>query len=269
MLSDPLSTVTAQPKGGHHALVAPTLIQTGYGERDGQSPRVPGLEKPLGTVVGGGAKHALVAAFMAKHKGMSPGTSLHDPLHTITAGPAHGKGSASPHSMALTAVHLIHQKGSKQASFPIDGPAPTACASTVHTGLVAAHLVKNNHGSKPFYGADEPVHTVMAGGTQQSLVAAFLAKYYGAGGQTQDVRDPLHTVPTVERFGLVTVTIAGDISRGNSAHAAPAFHWIALTSFIQATPCPLRLAHQRCEPGASGADTGLVNVGYVIPSCSR
>ena len=46
--------------------VAGTLIQTGYGERPGQAPRVPGLDKPLGTVVAG-QKHAVVQAFLAKH----------------------------------------------------------------------------------------------------------------------------------------------------------------------------------------------------------
>ncbi|KWI90147.1 DNA methyltransferase [Burkholderia ubonensis] len=67
-------------------LAGATLIQTGYGERAGQAPRVPGLDKPLGTVVAGGAKHALVSAFLAKHYGghESPGSSLSAPLSTIT-----------------------------------------------------------------------------------------------------------------------------------------------------------------------------------------
>jgi DNA (cytosine-5)-methyltransferase 1 len=52
--------------------IVPTLIQTGYGERSGQVPRVPGLGRPLGTVVAGGVKHALVAAFLAKHYGARP-----------------------------------------------------------------------------------------------------------------------------------------------------------------------------------------------------
>ena len=55
----PLTTVTAEAR---HALVAPTLVQTGYGERPGQAPRSLDLQAPLGTVVGGGQKHALVAA---------------------------------------------------------------------------------------------------------------------------------------------------------------------------------------------------------------
>lgn len=61
---EPLRTQCAGVKGGHFAVVAPTLVQAGYGERAGQSPRVPGLDKPLGTIVAGGVKHALVSAFL-------------------------------------------------------------------------------------------------------------------------------------------------------------------------------------------------------------
>jgi DNA (cytosine-5)-methyltransferase 1 len=66
--------------------VVPTLIQTGYGEREGQAPRVPGLDKPLGTAVAGGIKHALVAGFLAKHYGghETPGTQLGLPISTLT-----------------------------------------------------------------------------------------------------------------------------------------------------------------------------------------
>jgi DNA (cytosine-5)-methyltransferase 1 len=66
--------------------LAPTLIQTGYGERPGQAPRTLDLHEPLGTVVAGGSKHALVAAFLAKHYGgnTTPGSSLARPFDTIT-----------------------------------------------------------------------------------------------------------------------------------------------------------------------------------------
>ena len=40
-IDEPLRTVTAHPKGGAYALAAPTLVQTGYGERPGQAPRAP------------------------------------------------------------------------------------------------------------------------------------------------------------------------------------------------------------------------------------
>jgi DNA (cytosine-5)-methyltransferase 1 len=79
---EPLSTVTSKAE---HVLVAPTLVQTGYGEREGQAPRVPGLDKPLGTVVAGGAKHALVAAFLAKHYTGVVGQDLRNPIGTVTS----------------------------------------------------------------------------------------------------------------------------------------------------------------------------------------
>lgn len=81
-LNQPLSTVTATQRG--HALVAPTLIQTGYGERPGQAARVPGLHAPLGTIVNG-QKHALVAAFLAKHFGGVVGHEVERPFGAITA----------------------------------------------------------------------------------------------------------------------------------------------------------------------------------------
>lgn len=55
----PLPTITAGGSG-HQLLVIPTLVTSGYGERPGQLPRVPGIHKPLGTVVASGVKHALV-----------------------------------------------------------------------------------------------------------------------------------------------------------------------------------------------------------------
>lgn len=54
-------------------LVGATLIQTSYGERRGQAPRVPGLHKPLGTIVAGGEKHGLVMAFLTRYCGVKSG----------------------------------------------------------------------------------------------------------------------------------------------------------------------------------------------------
>lgn len=76
---NPLPTLTA--KNGH-AVVAATLINIGYGDKDGK--RVPGLDVPLGTVVSGGKKHALVSAFLARQYGQSVGTAADAPLGTIT-----------------------------------------------------------------------------------------------------------------------------------------------------------------------------------------
>lgn len=83
-VESPLRTISAQ--GTHHALVAASMVQSGYGERKGQAPRVLDLRKPLGTVVTGG-KHALVAAYLAKHYGgprPTAGQAITSPLGAIT-----------------------------------------------------------------------------------------------------------------------------------------------------------------------------------------
>lgn len=80
----PLTTVTTKAE---HLLVAPSLVQVGYGEREGQAPRALDLGKPLGTVVAGGNKHTLVATFLAKQFGgnyTGPGADLAESAHTVT-----------------------------------------------------------------------------------------------------------------------------------------------------------------------------------------
>lgn len=84
-IHEPVRTVTAS-SGSPFALVAPCLIHRSNGERIGQAPRVYDIEKPVGTIVASGVKHALVAAFLAKHYGghEGPGQSLSLPLGTVT-----------------------------------------------------------------------------------------------------------------------------------------------------------------------------------------
>lgn len=162
-INEPLRTITGA-NGGELALVSPTLIQTGYGERPGQAPRVPGLHKPLGTVVAG-QKHALVAAFLAKHNGigakMVVGQDLFGPVHTITG--------------------------------------------TDQKAVVASSLVKLRGTSRDGQRVTEPLGTVSAQGNHFAEVRAFLIKFHRDGGQWQDLFGPLHTVPTRDSLGLVMV----------------------------------------------------------------
>jgi DNA (cytosine-5)-methyltransferase 1 len=81
-LDVPMRTVTCANRG-ELALVAPSLVQTGYGEREGQTPRALDIGKPLGTVVSGG-KHALVSAFLSKHYTGVVGQQMGLPLGTVT-----------------------------------------------------------------------------------------------------------------------------------------------------------------------------------------
>ena len=85
--AEPLRTVCANVKGGHHAVVAPILVQNGYGERKGQAPRALDPRAPLGTVVSGGVKHNAVVAFLARHfgRGGTPGNDLGGPVGALTS----------------------------------------------------------------------------------------------------------------------------------------------------------------------------------------
>lgn len=192
---EPLRTQCAEVKGGHFAVVAPTLIQTGYGERQGQAPRALDLGRPLGTVTAQGGKHALVSAFMAKHYGggyEGAGAPEQGPTHTITT---------SDHHALVTAQLLTNTTG--HAGGAADAPIPTLTTGNQHA-MVTSHLVKLR-GECTGSAAGEPVATVTAGGTHVGEVRAFLVKYYGQGGQDQSAADPMHTIPTKDRMGLVTV----------------------------------------------------------------
>lgn len=146
-IAKPLRTVTATPEGGSFALCSPTLIQTGYGERPGQAPRVPGLDKPLGTVVSG-QKHALVSAMLAKHYGGVVGQAMTAPTGTVTTVDHH----------SLVTSNMIKLRGTSTAA-ATDAPVHTISAGGMHHAEVRAFLIK-------YYGSDqdpqmlEPLHTV-------------------------------------------------------------------------------------------------------------
>lgn len=174
----PLDTVMAGAQ--RFGVVAPTLIQTGYGERKGQRPRSLDLHEPLGTVVAEGQKHALVAAFIAKHfgdpqrtdggGGVVLGTPLTDPIGTVTTRDHH----------SLSAVCLAKFNGNEVNGHP-------GCASI-----------------------EEPLPTITSGGGRGgghvAEVRAFLTAYYSTGtSHGQELDEPTRTVTAKHHLGLVTV----------------------------------------------------------------
>lgn len=162
---EPHRTIAASDKD-QNQIIAATMVQTGYGERPGQEPRALDIGKPLGTVVAGGAKHAVVSAFLAQHNtmpggGIHPGHHAEEPISSVTA-----TGS----QQTVVSAGLMNMKGSQRASLPIDGGTPTQTA----------------------------------GGEHVAEVRAFLMKYYGV-DQDPRLEEPLSTVTTRDRFGIVTV----------------------------------------------------------------
>lgn len=195
---EPLGVVTAWPRGGAHAVVAPTLVQAAHGDgKPGRAQRWGSGTRPadglLGTVTASNG-HALAAATLAP----------------ILAGVGGRAGDTEPR--------------------PANQPGYTVTAKA-DCALVTAFLEQANGGGPNGNPArarscDEPVSAITGSGSQQRLVtadlaalspeheagalrvAAFLINYYG-NGQALDLRDPVDTVTTRDRLALVTVILQG------------------------------------------------------------
>lgn len=194
--NEPGRTQCAQVKGGHFALVAGSLVQTGYGEREGQQPRALDLQQPLGTVVAGGGKHALVAASLVKMRGKNTGNAAAEPMRTASAGGQHH---------ALSCAHLVRHFGESVGGDVLE-PCPTVMpGGGGKTGLVAVYMAQHNGGFNVVEGhpANEPVSTLSGTGSQQQLVATSMALYYQSERDGQGTNEPLRTATTKARVGHV------------------------------------------------------------------
>ncbi|WP_026641153.1 DNA cytosine methyltransferase [Bordetella petrii] len=259
----PISTVTAKPRGGSHAVVAPVLagvggragqseprpasephytitrkgdsavvapvlVQAGYGEREGQAPRSLDHQQPLGTVVEGGIKHALASGYLvqAGHGEGTPGRSRRWGSGCNDAGDPVGALTASSVSHQVCAAMMVQANGGYNTTPAHDlrRAASTITNSGSQQQLITAHLTAM---SQNVVGSDlrDPAQTVLAGAARYGLleydlspddeagalqVAAFLMRYYGEGGQWGDLRDPASTLTTRDRLALVTVYIQGN-----------------------------------------------------------
>ena len=229
--NEPLSTVTSKNGFG---VVEPYIVPIGYGERNGQEPRIHDIKEPLPTVVSSG-KHYLCEPYLVKigQTGFTADRSkdVHEPITTIASKNEHclisptiiqhhseksnkevrGKTITEPimtvdgsnrYGLVVSFLHKYYDGGYKGAGDSLENPLPTV-TSRDHISVCAATLIQmNNH----CYGRDitEPIPVITAGDGHFGEVRAFLIKYYGQ-GTGQDIKDPIDTVTAQDRFGLVKV----------------------------------------------------------------
>lgn len=192
---EPSATITAGG-GGKSQLVMPTLIQMGYGERPGQEPRVPGLHKPLGTVVAGGGKFGLVAANLVKHYGgnyQGAGVGMDEPMHSVTTVDHH----------AVVAAHLMVNNTGHPGG-EVGKPTHTITTGN-HHATVTSHLVKLRGTCRDGQRTDEPMPTVTAGGTHVGEVKTLLAVDGYDELRAQQALEFLREYCGPESTGLVTI----------------------------------------------------------------
>lgn len=144
----PLRTITANPKGGGFALAAPYLVPR-YGERDGQEPRIRGLDRPAPAVVPTGNGGNLVAAFLAKHFTGVDGVPLDRPAPTVTT---------IDHN-ALVAAHLQRDFG-RSVGQVVDEPAHTITPGGSGKHALLAAFLQTYYGVGVGQEASDPMRTI-------------------------------------------------------------------------------------------------------------
>lgn len=154
------------------ALIAPTLINTRNGERHGRH----GEQAPRVMDIG-------------------------QPFATVTATGSQG---------ALVAAFLAKHNGGNEATGQRLGVPLDTVTTRDSKALVTSHLVKLYGTCQDGQPVFEPSPTVTASGNHIGEVRAFLLKYYGTKADGCEILQPIDTVTTRDRFGLVTVRIAGD-----------------------------------------------------------
>ncbi len=137
------------------------------------------------------------ASFIVKLRNGCIGSSLNEPLHTITAG--------ATHHVLVTAFLAKHYTGATGST--LKGPLGTI-TSIDHHSLVSACLIPiDNVGGTgiPCHSINDPLRTITKE-NRHAIVNVFMVKYYGA-SYAQGMDEPIHTITSKGRFGLVTVTI--------------------------------------------------------------
>lgn len=182
---------------------APFLVPTGYGERQGQAPRVHDIDKPVPTVVGAGKHNVcvpVIAPYLAEcnHAGSGHIADVTEPYKTITA--KHTGGVVAP---VLIQYHTEQTENVRANG--LEAPINTVDASNRY-GFVSANLVEYyTAGGRPL-DISAPMHTVTSH-DREALVAAQIAEFKGQ-DIGQDCRKPLRTITAGGgEFGIVRVTL--------------------------------------------------------------
>jgi len=266
-IQEPLPT---QTKSNEFALVAPRLastpmtaaammVQTGYGERAGQAPRCLDIEEPIGTLVAGGGKHAIVTAgfaptlggftavtapFVTNNNTNRLATDIEEPVPSMTTG----------NQQIVTQVGMVRAAFVGQENFDDAGadarePLSTMTLSphqSIVTGGLAIHIGQNNFDHAGQDAADP--FTTMTGTPQQTLVqtrlasagptsAVFMAQN-NAGKVGHPMTEPVSTMTTsVSHQSVVSAGLAGTPASDGAA-----------TAFFMAQHNAENIGHEMNEP---------------------
>ena len=218
----------------------PFIVPTGYGERQGQAPRVMDIDSPVGTVVAKdkfSLSQPVMAPFGAEcnHSGGGHIKDLRWPLNTVTGKHTGGIATAvmapltttnTSNSVGSTAGDPVHtittagnqlhitanlmcigQTGGGDRIRDIRDPSPTT-VSKQECCAVAANLIQYHTEQSEKVrgqGMDDPVMTVDSS-NRYGLAGCNLVEYYGNGNPI-DAAEPMHTITARDREAVVSAHI--------------------------------------------------------------
>lgn len=164
----------------------PFIVPTGYGERNGQAPRVHDINAPLSTVVSTVKQNVcepVLVPLIAQQKFQNTAQDISNPLSTVTSVGAH----------ELVAANLIQYHTEQTEAVRANGvsaPIQTVDASNRY-GLTTAHLTEYYGNGAPI-GINEPMHTATSH-DREALTAVHIAEFKGQDIGQKPER-PLRTV---------------------------------------------------------------------------
>lgn len=183
---------------------SPFIVPMGYGERNGQAPRVNDINEPVGTVVARdkfGVADPVIAPFIAQQKFQNPAQDITKPLSTVTAVGAHEV--VSP----LMAPYTFSNTGGSVGA-PVSDPVNTIRSAGGQI-LSAANLIQYHTEQSEQVrgqGMGDPIMTVDSA-NRYGLASAQLVEYYG-NGNPLDITQPMHTVTAHDREALVMAHVS-------------------------------------------------------------
>ena len=201
---DVLEPLPTQSTSNEFAVVSPrlqadrgfcaaTMVTTGYGEREGQSPRCLDIQEPIGTLVASGGKHALVEAGMQRTD-LAAACTIRTDMHKSNA------------TCAFDAVDPFN-----------------ALTTTGGFGIVRAAFVTNNNTNRLATSAEEPVPAMTTGNQQIVTEVGLAAVHVGQENfddSGRDARDPFSTMTLSAHHSIVSTGLAAvHVGQNNFDHA--------------------------------------------------
>lgn len=155
-IDQPLSTISAG--GTHHALVAPTLVSIANWSSDNIRGTDAPLSTVTANPKGG--HHALVTAFLARHYTGVVGSALREPIGTVTSVDHHSIVAAHLVHMGHGEQCRDGRPRWSDGTRDIAAPLNTVTASSVPAALVQAFLIKYYGNEVDGLPVTEPLHTI-------------------------------------------------------------------------------------------------------------